>query len=617
MNNLLSLLKPALAPDPLLDQIRTSPASPKILDHLRKTIPDLRTIPQTTYTLYREFEHNGQRDGFQKPHFLKRSQLTRAVLEMIMGDESMRDIIHDLLWSICEETSWVLPAHEEQGPNFWELHPSPRQFPWGAHTALTREPDSIDLFAAETGASLAETIYLLGDRLAPEVVQRVRQEVERHIFKPYLAYGRKHWWYKGALNWNGVCNGSIGLAFMRLEQDPQTLAEAISMVLEGFEAYIATGFEGDGGSIEGPGYWNYGLMYYVTLAELLRERTSGALDLLAQPRLRDIARYPLGMALAPGLYINFGDAVEQMGVEPGIVQRLAERTGVEDLRALIMSPDRLEGMGVAASKLAILLRDAAWWDGELRAFPAAAREDFFLPECGVVKFYSTTADGKPVALAAKAGHNDGHHSHTDVGSLVYHIDGESLICDPGRGKYSREYFREHRYTNIFCNSIGHSVPRIGGQLQSPGPEFGGHQQFHGKIIAHSADEQEKVVVIDFQSAYNLPELTLARRTLSLAPDTGEVLLQDAFEAEDRPVEVEEAFVTWAEVEVNGTSARICGKTSALEMHIEEPAGSVFQIESLEKDCRENHREGVLKRITVHLLEGSERFRMRIRPIPFP
>ena len=102
----------------------------------------------------------------------------------------MIDPIHDLLWTICEETSWVLPAHEEQGPDFWELHPSPRAVrPCGAHTALTREPDAIDLFAAETGASLAETVYLVGDQLAPEVVQRVRQEVERRIFKPYLAYG--------------------------------------------------------------------------------------------------------------------------------------------------------------------------------------------------------------------------------------------------------------------------------------------------------------------------------------------------------------------------------------------------------------------------------------------
>jgi DtxR family Mn-dependent transcriptional regulator len=62
------------------------------------------------------------------------------------------------------------------------------------------------------------------------VVQRVRQEVERHVFQPYLAYGRKFWWHKGDLNWNGVCNGAVGLAFMRLEREPRRLAEALSIL---------------------------------------------------------------------------------------------------------------------------------------------------------------------------------------------------------------------------------------------------------------------------------------------------------------------------------------------------------------------------------------------------
>ena len=131
-----------------------------------------------------------------------------------------------------------------------------------------------------------------------------------------------------------------------MERDPRTLAEAIEQVLEGFEAYIATGFEADGGSIEGISYWNYGLMYYVTLAELLRERTNGQLDLLAAPRMKDIARYPLVTALSPGTYVNFGDATEELALAPGIVQRLAERTGVDDLRALLIDPQRLEGRGV-------------------------------------------------------------------------------------------------------------------------------------------------------------------------------------------------------------------------------------------------------------------------------
>ena len=611
MNNLAELLTPLISPDPLLDRIRRSPSTPRILAYLRQVVPDLTNIPQTPYSLYREFERSGLRDRYQAAYFLKRAQLTRAVFETIVGEDGLVDILHDLLWSICEETSWLVPAHEEQGPDFWELKPSPRSNPWGTHTALTREPDSIDLFAAETGASLAETVYLLGDRLSPEVRQRVRQEVQRHIFKPYLAYGRQHWWFKGALNWNGVCNGSIGLAFMRLENDPQTLVEALEMVLEGLEAYAATGFEADGGSIEGPSYWDYGMQYFVTLADLLYERSGGEINLLATRRMKNIAHYPLGMALAPGTYINFGDAPEQAALRPGIVQRLAERAGVSELRGLILEPEHWGPSPYPVAKLAITLRDAAWWDGQIQPFPQVSGEDYYLPHCAVIKYVGRTEYGLPVVLAAKAGHNDGHHSHTDIGNFILHVDGESLLCDPGRGLYSREYFREQRYQNFFTNSFSHNVPRINGKLQRPGPEFGGCQQYHGEIIEHDERDGVKRVVMELHLAYDIPELVQLRRTLTMSAKSGETLLVDEYLAKGNGLDVEEGFVTWFPVQLDGSSARVLGGRSGLLMQVEEPQGAVFSAQSMESECRRNHRVGVLTRLAVSLPPGAQRFQMRI------
>jgi len=614
MFDLKHLLRSNSSPETLLDQIRTSPGTPVMLAAIRRAVPKLGNYPHTTYSLYREFELTGYRGTYQSVYFSRRSQLTRAVLEMIMGDTSHRDLIHDLLWSICEETSWVLPAHEEQGPDFWDLHPSPRQHLWGAHTALTREPDSIDLFAAETGASLAETIYLLEDQLAPEVCQRVRQEVKRHIFKPYLAYGRQHWWFKGELNWNGVCNGAIGLAFMRLEKDPQTLAEALEMVLEGFEAYIAHGFEPDGGSIEGPGYWNYGLMYYVTLAELLRDRTAGEIDLLAIPRMKDIAQYPLLTALSKGVYVNFGDAKESLALEPGIVTRIADRTDTPALKGLLISPEKLEGAGISSAKLAIILRDAAWWDGSYPDFPTAAHEDMFFPDCAIAKFTGSAANDQPVILVAKAGHNDGHHSHTDIGHFNLHVAGESLLCDPGQGLYSREYFREQRYENFFNNSLSHSVPRIGDHLQMPGPEFGGSKKYHGKIIEHAKTDGGKFVAIDLHPAYDIPSMKLAHRRLTFTKAGGEVLLDDQFAFLGEALSIEEAFITWFPVQVSGNIAEIQGTRAVLKLEIIEPAGAQFSAEDMSKICRINQREGQLTRLAVELPPASIRFVLKITPV---
>ncbi len=95
-------------------------------------------------------------------------------------------------------------------------------------------------------------------------------------------------------------------------------------------------------------------------------------------------------------------------------------------------------------------------------------------------------------LAVTAGHTDGHHSHVDVGSFVYHIDGESLIPDAGRGKYAKDYFRQQRYDNIFNNAYAHNIPRIGGQMEQPGPEFGGHKQYHGTIVDHGERERREI-----------------------------------------------------------------------------------------------------------------------------
>ncbi|WP_119070403.1 heparinase II/III domain-containing protein [Aggregatilinea lenta] len=621
------------APRPVEDlraAVRQSPTTPVFLAGLRQVIPDVTAIPTLTYTLYREFERTGERPSFETPYFLKRAMFTRAVLELMLGDDSMRDAVHDLAWSICEETSWVMPAHEEQGPAIWELNPPTiRTMPFGAHTALTREPDAIDLFAAETGASLAEAMFLVGDLIAPEVRQRIRQEVERRIFKPYLAHGRDHWWFKGALNWNGVCNGSIGLAFLRLETDPETLAQALSMVLEGFAAYVATGFEPDGGSIEGVGYWNYGLMYFVAVAELLRDITGGELDILAQPEMRPIAAYAPGMVLVPpDRFINFGDATEVLAVSAGVVNRLADRTGVEALRGLLaMSKDahavEAETRATEAvvvrqsanyySKLAVDMRAMAWWDAT-QPVPSLELSDFTLPVCGVVKMVGQTAAGVPVVLAAKAGHNDGHHSHTDVGSFIYNVGGESLIPDAGRGKYSKHYFRQQRYTNPFNNSLGHNVPRIAGQLQAPGPEFGGTQQFHGELVEHGQRNGTKFAVIDFHKAYDVPALTGARRTVELDAASGAVTLRDDFTFDGAPLEIEEAFVSWFPVEVDGTTARVTGEGGAVALDVLEPAGATLVVESFEDACRANELDGVLSRLAIALPPGSTCFTVRLTPL---
>jgi len=98
------------------------------------------------------FRRDGNRRRYETPYFGRR----RALLAMVMaecceGRGRFLDEIINGIWCICEETSWCVPAH------IWSA---------AEHGGLPDQlAPSVDLFAAETAAQLAWTVYLLGERL--------------------------------------------------------------------------------------------------------------------------------------------------------------------------------------------------------------------------------------------------------------------------------------------------------------------------------------------------------------------------------------------------------------------------------------------------------------------
>ena len=525
-------------------------------------------IPETTYTRYRMFKTVGERAPYDSVHGEKRALLRNEVLAAWLGgDDSRIDRINDLIWSICEETTWVGPAHERSNPY-------------------------IDLYAAETAADLAYALMLLGDRLPGEIRDRVRNEVNRRIFEPYLEHGHQAWWNIGRNNWTGVCAGAVGQAFLLLETDVARQAEALEIAIEQLGRFIDIAFEPDGGCLEGIGYWNYGLLHYVCLAEMLRLRTGGEIDLLANPKVKAIAGYPLAVVIAKDTYASFSDAHEGASVRPFLAARLAERAGVTGLLAL--AGDEPGG------RLAEALRDLCWWDGRRPEMPAL--EDAFLLQSGVARLVDS-GGAHTLVLAAKAGHNGESHNHNDVGSFIVAVDGIVYLCDPGSGLYNAAYFSAKRYDNIFTNSYGHSVPRIGGKLQLPGKERCGVMEKTG----------EKSIAVTFEKAYGIPSLTQASRCFEM--NNGEVVLQDAFVFEGEPLEVEEAFMTWRKVETSGNTVRITTDKGALEIRAQ---NGTFVSEKLDEACKANKKTGTLTRISLTCPPGENttaRFSISFRPKP--
>ncbi|MEZ4675074.1 MAG: hypothetical protein R2932_12605 [Caldilineaceae bacterium] len=130
--------------------------------------------PALPATLFLQFARNGNRRNYEIAHFERRGRLNELVMaECVENQGRFLDEIVNGIWAICEESFWGVPAHigaQEAGRGL----PDPRGF--------------VDLFAAETGALLAWTDYLLDERLddvAPMVRWRIADEIQtafsRHV----------------------------------------------------------------------------------------------------------------------------------------------------------------------------------------------------------------------------------------------------------------------------------------------------------------------------------------------------------------------------------------------------------------------------------------------------
>ncbi|MCA9838776.1 MAG: heparinase II/III family protein [Trueperaceae bacterium] len=558
-------------------QLALSPQTKHVLGKTEALMPDIRQIPQTSYTHFRYYQKNGDRSSYEKPYFEKRTRLAAAALRLFLKqDESyldpqvgpyqtdLKDVVQNYLWNICEESNWVLPAHEYR---------------------------PIDLFSAETSFVLAETLTLLDDVLDGEVKLRVRREIETRTFEPYLKWYPMMGWYDGTNNWNGVCNSSVMASFLHLWPNTGLVAEALAIALGGLRIFLDTAFESDGSSTEGVAYWHYGLINFVALSEMLRACTQGKLDLLDSEYMRKIAAYPAKMQLSGQYFASFSDCDETVEFNPGIICRLAERTGENSLSNLLAQP-----VDPGSDwRLTMMLRNLLWWDGKQNE--QATIEDAVLPVGATAKLTGKTAKGAPIVAAIKAGHNAENHNQNDIGSFLIHVAGENLLTDPGRGLYNKAYFSPQRYNNIFANSYGHSVPQIAGQLQQAGRDF------KGELLETDTDSETKVAIVEFSGAYDVDSLERLERKLSLAKN-GVIWLEDRFVLNER-LSVQEAFITWGEVALKGNVATIAGKKHSLKLSIEAPEKAVFALEALEEASRENWKEEILKRLTFSLAEGQE------------
>lgn len=458
-----------------------------LLDHWEKTVENY--VPEwLKYSEFKLFWTTGDRHKYEGPYFRRRAAMvTSALLSLVYPDEQKYlDKLMDIIYSICDEYTWCLPAHQGK------LEPN--------------NNSRIDLFASETGYMLAEICTLLEDRLEPLIKNRIMAETFRRIVKPFTDVENYGWWENGNMNWTAVCMGSVACTMMLLYPEKAD-DKFIDRTLKSMEGFLG-GFLDDGICAEGCGYWGYGFGFFVLYADMVRTYTNGRIDLFKKEKVKTVSMFLQRMFLTGNASVSFADGGRTLTYDRGLLHYLKNEYP-DDI--LVYSPKYShKGTG----KFSTYLRSASWYNKEYAEHPAddSIAREFFAPN--TQWFVKRT---EAYGFAAKGGNNNEFHNHNDVGSFIFAKNGKQLLMDLGSGVYTRQYFAiDTRYSILECSSRGHNLPIVNGV-----------EQFFGSDAkADKFEYQNGKLEAEIAGAYKCEGLTSIKRSFEFT-DT-EITLTDSF-----------------------------------------------------------------------------------------
>ncbi len=382
----------------------------------------------------------GLRATFEKDYFTRRRELHVLAISLYLGlhnQEQTIELLEQTIWEICNEFAWGLPAHLQSVNG----------------TVYTQENKTlIDLFASETGQSLAEIMSILGEHLSPLIKSRITDEIETRIFQSFLS---KEWeWEHRHDNWSAVIGGSIGMAALDLLEKNTDKQKQILKKLElAFDSYL-NGFAEDGACFEGAGYWAYGFGYYIYFAEKYRAVLHDD-TYLTKPKAQVIANFPYNALISNKQFVPYSDSPNP-----------TMPTGLLNFCSDYFKTD-VPAYGQASDfhfshcyRWANMYRNVIWTKEAKQMKPTNSH--FFKNVAWLVIRNEETN----FSFSAVAGENNSHHNHNDIGNFIIGNGQELILTDLGAGKYDKAYFLPiKRYESLNTRSLGHSVAFINNREQ--------------------------------------------------------------------------------------------------------------------------------------------------------
>lgn len=486
--------------------------------------------PDISASDFMNFTLTGNRSDYENQYFERRHMLNKLVLaECVTHNETFLSKIVDGIWHLCEESSWVLPAHNSYIRN----------------TPQMILPDTsrpvMDLFACETGAQLSMVKYLLQnqlDRISPLICQRIDNELQKRILLPYL---QQHFWWMGneeepMCNWTPWCTQNVLLAAflpnnLLSDDQKQSILRKAAYSLDCF----LKDYGEDGCCDEGAQYYRHaGLCLYACL-DIMNAVTHGHFSSLYEStKIKNMAAYIYHMHVAGPYYFNFADCsplAGSSGAREYLFGKATKQGFLMDYAAADYHSSYLGGTLLTDESQALNLyfrSQTVYMLNEIltyhqRIANASTPEAISRKEPPADLYYSSVgiwiSKSNTFQLAVKAGNNGDSHNHNDTGSFILYKKGKPIFIDIGVETYTQKTFSPDRYDIWTMQSCYHNLPVINGKDQSAGKEYAASQ-----ITQESAGEKSQIEM-NLSTAYKQIENPYIRK-ITLDKETSAVTLMD-------------------------------------------------------------------------------------------
>ena len=429
------------------------------------------------------------------------------------------------------------------------------------------------------------------DYLDEKIRDRIRLAIVELGLKPGIErYKSKYKHFTYAYNWNQVCNGGLLIGALAVaEFEPEVADFIVTNALKHLPTALRS-YAPDGVWAEGIGYWNYATNYTAFALTSLETSLGTDFGFSEMSGLSKTGYAPIYFTSPTGLLLSYADSGDFKKRKSSACMFWLARTF--DNQHFSDAEHNLIKEG-EASPLHVL-----WYAPPSgKDFPTQELDRVLRGQVETAFFRSDWDDPEALFVGVKAGYNQAHHGHLDLGNFELDALGVRWARDLGGDDYNLPDYWTYqeggvRWSYYRLGSFSHNVPLLGDENQSANAV--------AKLTRFQSAEDFSFAEVDLTEAY-AAHAKKVLRGVAMVGKRRAVLVQDEFEIK-KPCEILWGMTTDATITLEAPERALLSlKGKRLTARILSPKGAIFAIESAEQSPPQKQNEGV-SRLVVQLPE---------------